>query len=155
MQIEYKLKDFKPYEIFRVSLNGKTIATDNMDSPDDEPKVIDHKMEKKGYYTLDITVLSDYQDKLPAPKSSARALVNMITVFGSDMGGAQECLPCPAGFINTGKNSHCERCPPGYQASADQSKCELCPGEQFKPTTEGQCQECPEYTTPDPFKTQC
>jgi len=43
-----------------VSLNGKTIATDNMDSPDDEPKVIDHKMDKKGYYTLDITVLSDY-----------------------------------------------------------------------------------------------
>lgn len=58
--IEYKLKDFKPHEVFRVSLNGKTIATDNQDSTDAEPRIIEHRIEKKGMYTLDITVLSDY-----------------------------------------------------------------------------------------------
>ena len=71
-----------------MSLNGQTIATDNQDSPDDEPRKIEHKMEKKGYYALDITVLSDYQDSKPAPQSKARALVNSVTVFGSEMGGA-------------------------------------------------------------------
>jgi len=75
---------------------------------------------------LDIAVMSDYQGELPPPESKAQVLIERATIYGVNIGGAEECKVCPAGLINTGTQSYCEFCPPGYEANPDQTSCMLC-----------------------------
>jgi len=120
----YKMSNFDKNEVFRIGINGITLSVDNkaaQDAATEEIMEYESEAIPKGTHSLDIAVLSDFQRYDPKFVSQAHVVIKNITIENTIHGGAEECLPCPAGHVNSASdlNSHCSLCPPGTEPNAD------------------------------------
>ena len=149
----YKTKDFDKHEFFRIGIDGVTLMRTN--EPTNQFSMAESPIISQGTHSLDIAILSDFQTYDPNFESKARVLINRLTILGSIEGGASECMKCPLGFINTGKNSYCEMCPPGHQPNEERTACVKCPEGEFNPTLGSMCTKCIPFTHPNEMATKC
>lgn len=156
----YKMSNFNENEVFRIGMNGITLSIDNKEDQDgatEDFMEFESDTIPQGTHSLDIAVLSDFQQYDPKFVSQAHVVIKNITIENTIRGGAEECLPCPAGHVNSASDlkSHCSLCPPGMEPNADQSECVKCKEGYFKPDKRGACKQCVAFTYSNKQRTKC
>mmetsp|Transcript_5846 Transcript_5846/g.9381 ORF Transcript_5846/g.9381 Transcript_5846/m.9381 type:complete len:145 (+) Transcript_5846:1580-2014(+) len=141
LSLELKLSGLSDHELLRISMNNQMLKEYKKDTVD---FVTFKEQLGTGDYTLDISIVSDY-NTAPASgfQSKAKGQIRKLTLKNAGVGGGVSCSACPEGTMNTGMTSNCERCPPGFYPGKDQTSCEECPEGLFKPETDGECMKCP------------
>lgn len=121
MQLTFKMTGFEEHEYFRILVNGVVLhssSTNTVANPSSK-----HEDEKNGFVTIrsrliqygansfEIAVISHRENR--DRKSQARVQLQKIQFLGSDMGGAQECLPVTDGYYAPAQSRAPLKCPIG------------------------------------------
>ena len=108
IKVEYKLANFDPQgmEEFRISIDGQRFL-DGAKSTSDGYTTYQSQFISEGTHILDIALLSNFEEHIPSFKSKARVLIKHISISGSDLGGAQDCLKCHPGLVSDALSDFC------------------------------------------------